>query len=82
MEVMHPQSSGLDVHLKFMIACVFVMNGEERSKTVKRRLGSGHGIEGIAKLFCPLPGRFQSSHVAIKKQGVWCSVCSRGCCGW
>lgn len=61
MEVMYPKSSGLDVHLKFVIACVYVVNAKGQSKAVKRRFGTttsglrelvswlqSHGIEQVA----------------------------------
>jgi len=60
MEEVFPHSSGLDVHLKFLIACVMVSNGKGGSKPVKKRFGtttnelralvewlSGYGIEQV-----------------------------------
>ena len=61
MEVMYPKSSGIDVHQKFVIACVFVVNQKGESKAVKRRVGTttnelrtlvswlqGYGIDQVA----------------------------------
>jgi transposase len=61
MEVMYPKSSGLDVHLKFVIACVFSQNKKGETKASKRRFGTTtnelsqlvswlqeHGVEQVA----------------------------------
>jgi transposase len=61
MEVMYPKSSGLDVHLKFVIACVFSQNKKGETKVIKRRFGTTtnelsqlvswlqeHGVEQVA----------------------------------
>ena len=61
MEVMYPKSSGLDVHSKFVIACVFVENKKGEAKAEKRRFSTtttglrelvswlqGHGMEQVA----------------------------------
>jgi transposase len=61
MEVKYPKSSGLDVHRKFVVACVMIPNKKGELEAVKRRFGTtthelnelrrwlqSHGIEQVA----------------------------------
>ena len=68
MEVMYPKSSGLDVHKKFVIACVFVENGKGGTKTVKRRFGTT--MTELGELACWLQ-RYGIEQVAMESTGIY-----------
>ena len=68
MEVMYPKSSGLDVHLKFVIACVLATNEKGESKAIKQRFGTT--TNQLRELVSWLQGH-EIKQVAMESTGVY-----------
>ena len=68
MDVMFPRCSGLDVHQKFLIACVMVSDSEGQLQQERRRFGTT--TNELLALVTWLSG-FDVTHVVMESTGVY-----------
>ena len=68
METMYPNSCGLDIHKKFLIACVFVLTQSGTTKAVRKRFETT--TTELESLVDWLKG-YEITHVAMESTGVY-----------
>jgi transposase len=68
MEEMYPNSSGLDVHQKFVIACIFVLDSKGKRQSVRKRFGTM--TNELHTLVAWLQG-YGITHVVMESTGVY-----------
>jgi len=68
MELMYPTSSGIDVHKKFIVACVYVQDKKGKEKAVRKRFETL--TEDLEELATWLSGH-GITHVTMESTGVY-----------